>query len=106
MKIDRGIIKWQPFNSVAPSKEIIYNLSKKRQKISKPILSEEQLQDIQSTLLEAYTNGLKVYIEYYKNGIINKIEQIIKKIDIDHHCIILTNNNYIYFNQIIKIKSI
>ena len=103
MKIDRGIIKWQPFNSVAPSKETINRLTKERQKINKPILSEEQLENIQNNLLEAYNNGIKTRIEYFKNGIIFKAYQFIKQIDFDHSQIILADNIRIYFNQIIKI---
>lgn len=105
MKLDRGIIKWAPFNSVAPSKEIINKLTLEKQKISKPILSEEQLNALQKGLFEAYNNEIKTKIEYYKNGNILKEIAIIKVLDLSHERIILTNNKIIYFNQIIKITN-
>ena len=33
MKIDRGIIKWQPFNSVAPASATINKLAKENQEL-------------------------------------------------------------------------
>jgi len=103
MKLDRGIIKWQPFNSVAPSKEIINKLDREKQKIDKPILSEEQLDIIQNNLFEAYNNELETIIKYYKNGIIFNEQSKIKVLDLSRNRIILNNNKIIYFNQIIKI---
>ena len=103
MKIDRGIIKWAPFNSVTPSKELINRLDKEKQKINKPILSEEQLETLQNNLFEAYNNELESIIKYYKNGIIFKEKAKIKVLDLSHNRIILNTNRIIYFNQIIKI---
>lgn len=103
MKIDRGIIKWAPFNSVTPSKEIINRLANEKLKINKPILSEEQLEDLQNNLFSAYNNELNPIIKYYKNGIIYKEQDKIKVLDLSHNRIILNNNKIIYFNQIIKI---
>ncbi|MBQ6687541.1 MAG: YolD-like family protein [Bacilli bacterium] len=105
MKFDRGIIKWAPFNSVAPSKEIINRLNQEKQKINKPILSEEQLNCLQQKLLESYTGEIKTTIEYYKNGKILKECSFINRIDLNQRRIILTNNKIIYFNQIIKINN-
>ena len=43
--IDRGMIKWQPFNSCFNTQDIIEDISKKkeREKIQFPTLSEDQL---------------------------------------------------------------
>ena len=105
MKIDRGIIKWAPFNSVTPSKELINRLAKEKLKVNKPILSEEQLSDIQTKLYEAYNNELEPIINYYKNGIIFKEKSKIKVLDLAHNRIILKSNKIIYFNQIINIDT-
>ena len=40
-KNDRGIIKWQPFNSLMNGKLVINSLLIEREKINKPIISEE-----------------------------------------------------------------
>ena len=104
MKLDRGIIKWQPFDSVTPSKKMVDKLLKEKQKISKPILSEEQLSNIQEKLFESYNNEIKTTIEYYKNGYIFKEIGVIHSIDLNSGKLVL-NNKYIYFNQIIKITN-
>lgn len=103
MKIDRGIIKWAPFNSVTPSKQLINKLANERQKINKPILSEEQLETIQNNLLTVYNNEIIATIKYFKNGSIYTEKSQIKFLDPNQHRIILTNNKAIYFNQIIKV---
>ena len=105
MKIDRGIIKWQPFDSIISSNKVINNILKEKQKINKPVLSEEQLENIQNALLEAYNNEILTNIEYYKNGTILKEKAIIKILDLLHNRIILNTNKVIYFNQIIKITN-
>lgn len=104
MKLDRGIIKWQPFDSVTPSKKMVDKLLNEKLKIKKPVLSEEQLEDIQNKLFEAYNNEIKTTIEYYKNGyILKEIGKI--KILYPNMSKIIINNKTIYFNQIVKITN-
>ena len=49
--IERGIIKWMPFNSVISSKEVVNSILKEKSKIKMPILSEEQVINIEKTLI-------------------------------------------------------
>lgn len=100
---DRSYIKWAPFNSLINDKILIESKIKNNKKISKPILSEDQLNYINEKLFDAYINHYKVNLSIYKNesiiwitGFINNINTIKKTITF--------NNNYIYFNQIIDIK--
>lgn len=96
-------IKWAPFNSVINDKEIKKELLFKHTKISKPILSEDQILDLNNKIFEAYTNNIEVNISYFKtNNIINKIGYI-NNINIDKKYIIF-NKNIIYLNQILKIN--
>ena len=104
MKLDRGIIKWQPFDSVTPSKKMIDKLLNEKLKINKPILSEEQLNSIQNGLFEAYNNEIITTIEYYKNGYILKEIGKIATINPNVSKVII-NNKTIYFNQIVKITN-
>lgn len=105
MKIDRGIIKWQPFNSLMSSNQVLNSISQEKLKIKKPVLSEEQLENIQNSLLEAYNNGFETLLTYYKSGNILNELAIIKVLDLNLKRIILENNKIIYFNQIIKITN-
>ena len=101
--MDRKMIKWEAFNSVIYSSKIIKDVVKEKQKIKKPILSEEQLELINNQILEYYQTKEQVQITYYENGYINKISEYIKKIDSVNKKVYLTNR-CIYFNQIIKIN--
>ncbi len=102
---DRKMIKWIPFDSVINSQIVANNLSKEKENITMPILSEEQILDINNKIIDSYNLNQEIIINYFKNNKVNKITSKIKKIDIIKKRIILTNNSYIYFNQIIYINS-
>lgn len=103
MNKDRGIIKWQPFNSIVDEKELINNLLKDRQKIKKPILSLEQQQKIEEELVEAYYEQIPVTLKIYKNGIIYQLTSIILNMDYTYKKITLKTGKIILFQQILEI---
>lgn len=105
-KIDRGIIKWRPFESLIPSKQILQNLLLEKKKITKPILSEEEIMNLESQIIEAYYNKEKIQITFYKNGLLKNIKGQIIKIDQVYKLVYLNNNLKLLFNQIIAIKTI
>ena len=99
---DRGIIKWQPFNSCFNANVIIQDINKKKNKESYPILSEDQLEKIEDTIKDAYILKEDVGIKYYYDGnIIEKVGKI-NYLDMQNKNIYLSNK-IIYFKQILKI---
>lgn len=103
MKFDRGMIKWQPFNSVISSKYIVKSLVHEKEKINKPILSQEEIEQIEKKIIDAYYCQIDITLQYYKNGYLQIAKGKIKKID----CIskkIYLNNLFLLFNQIISIN--
>ena len=105
MKLDRGFIKWQPFESVVSSKKIITNLLYEKAKITKPNLSEEDKKMIEKRIIDAYYSSTKINIYYYNDGIIITINSKIKKIDQIYKMIYLENNLKLFFNQIVSIET-
>ena len=103
MNKDRGIIKWQPFESLAPSKKMVENILYEKNKIKKPILSLEQQQEIEEKLLEAFYEQAKVTLKIYKNGYIVTTTSSIEIIDSTYKKIILSNKDKILFKQIIEV---
>ena len=99
---ERGMIKWLPFASVVNPNELVNNIMKEKNKISKPILSEDELKEIENSILTSFECKNTIEIYYYKNGYIYKEEGIIKQIDIQKKLILLSNNIKITFNTIIK----
>ena len=101
--LDRGMIKWAPFNSVIQGKEIVHSIQKERSKINMPILSEEQKRQNEEKIIEAFYEQKIVHIKYFysnqimqKTGTIKKIDSIFHKIYFDQQILI--------FEQILSIN--
>lgn len=96
-------MKWAPFNAVINDKEVIRKLDLENKKIKKPILSDEQLENLEKLILESYTDESLIDLYYYKNECENCITGIISKIDPVNKKIIINKTTNIYFSNIIKI---
>lgn len=103
MNFDRGFIKWQPFNSVVPNKNIL-NKIKEQEHIPKPTLFPEEIEILNKEILEAYYSKNLIELTIYESNQIKKYESIITKIDSSNNIIHLKNNKAIYFNQIIHLR--
>ena len=51
--VERGIIKWAPFNSVVSGNEMLNSIVKEKNKIAMPTLSDEQKEVIEKKLILA-----------------------------------------------------
>lgn len=100
---DRGMIKWQPFNSCFNPNDIIKDIKSNKNKIKYPALSDDQLIIIENKINEAYQVKEFIKIKYYYNGNIYNIKGIINNIDNFNKKIYL-NNISIFFKQIIDIN--
>lgn len=101
---NRSYIKWAPFNSVINDNVVLNELTRKRNKVYKPTLSEDQIDFLNEKIFEAYTNRLKVNIFVYSNFNIIKLTGFINNINLSKKSITF-NYNHIYFNQILKITN-
>ena len=99
---NRNESMWAPFSSVINGKIIIKNILDEKNKIDKPILSEDQTNDLNEKIFEAYTNHMKINIYVYNNFKINKLTGFVNNINIPKKSITF-NKSYVYFNQIIKV---
>lgn len=100
---DRKMIKWLPFNSVINSKILIKDIEYGKGKTAKPILSEEQIEKLESLIFEAFINHIEITITIYKGGYYDNLKGIITKIDKVNKKIMLNSKQNIYFCEIIKI---
>ena len=96
-------MSWAPFNSVINNHDIMNDIKQKESYINKPNYTEEQLEELEFKIINAYTTQDIIYLNYYHNhknipikGIISKIDPIYKRIYI--------NDQYINFFDIITIK--
>ena len=100
--IDRGIIKWHPFDSCYSSEKILKDINNKKNRKILPILSEDQLHNLEEKIIDAYHLNDFINIEYFYNGRIININGKISSINLQDKKIYI-NNNIIYFKQIINI---
>ena len=79
-------------------------LDKEKNIIKMPTLSEEQINLNENNILRALHNNEDVKIIYFKNNKVYRLTTKIKNIQTTSKKIILANNNYLYFSQIISVK--
>ncbi len=79
--VDRGIIKWAPFDGLAGFNDLYKELKYRLGKKEKPVLSEDQLYEMDMTLQRAFHERLKVYLSYFQDGYIKQTYGNITRID-------------------------
>lgn len=105
--MERGMKKWMPFDSVYSSKDALKHLLLEKNKVSKPFLSNEQLEILEKQIWEALHTQSLIQIVYFFQGKYNKKENVfITKIYPEKKKIIFSDNSSLYFEQIIKISFI
>ncbi len=98
----RGMVKWQPFNSILNYTDLD-DILKSRNKVTKPIISKDRIIEIDYTIKEALRNNLEVNIKYFKYTSLKYIDGYIDKVNVNEKYI-LVNNTRIYFKDIIDLK--
>ncbi|MDM5205349.1 YolD-like family protein [Cytobacillus kochii] len=96
---DRGMIKWQPAFFMPQQKESIENFYHEETKIKKPLLDEQQFEEMGIIIMESLKYTLPIYINRWESGQIYKEHGIVDKLDYLMQYIIFENNK-----QKIKIK--
>lgn len=102
---DRGIIKWQPFNSCFDSNSIIKDIKSSKERMLFPILSDDQIYIIEEKIIESFNLKLYIIVEYYYDGNIKKIKGKINYLNLQDKKLYI-NNISIYFKQILKITEL
>ena len=99
--IDRGFIKWQPFNSLISPKTILNNLNKEL--TPKPTLFPEQIQNLNEEIINAYYSKSTIKLTIYEHNQLINLTTTIKEIYPNFNTLKLQNNKIISFNEIINL---
>ena len=104
--IDRGFIKWQPFNSLISNKEILTSIKESKNNFlySKPKLFPEEIEKLNEELKDAYYSHSLITLTYFENNHLKTIKTNIIAIYPNSNTLKLTNNKIISFNQITNIN--
>lgn len=101
MSEGRGMKKWAPFKSLVEQTDHLRSLQKRKDKIEKPLISNDRAVKI-NEILEKY-HGQDLLIKYFENGTIFEVKTTIKSIDIYEHILTIENGIKIDFNGIVDI---
>ena len=96
---DRGMKKWAPFSSLIEQATCLEQMRYERNKIDKPVLSDDQMEKI-NYILQTYKRGQTVKIKFYNDGYLYVIETQIKRIDLENRCLILQEGKLRFENLI------
>lgn len=77
----RGKIKWQAFKTLLEQYELLDQYKADQNKIEMPLLSDEQLQEINDKVNYKIHNKIITDLSYWKDGYIYSIQCYINKVD-------------------------
>ena len=101
---DRGMMKWAPFHSVMSEEEVL-SVIKMKEKYPKPELSEDQINELEYLIVEAFNSKNMVELTIYYNGKFITKSGVITKLDGPSKTVFL-DKKPILFTDIIKFKYI
>lgn len=105
----RNMVKWQPFKTMPQQYEMLDQHIEDQNKIDMPLLSDEQLQEINEKVHEIIEKNRISEISYWDNGYIYTIKCYIKKVNqLNGNMEVLKKDNYnkadIPINTIINVE--
>ncbi|HCW7900116.1 TPA: YolD-like family protein [Staphylococcus aureus] len=91
----RGMIKWAPFATLPEQFETIQQYIIDQNKITRPVLSDDQLAELNIRLNEALQYAQPVEVKFYNNGFVDSVRLTIYRIDAINYEI----DGYVYNQQ-------
>ncbi|HDZ5882164.1 YolD-like family protein [Staphylococcus aureus] len=91
----RGMIKWAPFATLPEQFETIQQYIIDQNKITRPVLSDDQLAELNIRLHEALQYAPPVEVKFYNNGFVDSVRLTIYRIDAINYEI----DGYVYNQQ-------
>ncbi|HHE7663755.1 TPA: YolD-like family protein [Staphylococcus aureus] len=93
--VGRGMIKWAPFATFPEQFETIQQYIIDQNKITRPVLSDDQLAELNIRLHEALQYAQPVEVKFYNNGFVDSVRLTIYRIDAINYEI----DGYVYNQQ-------
>ncbi|EIB2245292.1 YolD-like family protein [Staphylococcus aureus] len=91
----RGMIKWAPFATLPEQFETIQQYIIDQNKITRPVLSDDQLAELNIRLHETLQYAQPVEVKFYNNGFVDSVRLTIYRIDAINYEI----DGYVYNQQ-------
>ena len=91
--------KWAPYSSLIEQATCLEEMKYQRNKIPKPILTEDQKEKI-NYVLQSYQKGQIVKIKFFNDGYLYFISSSIRRIDLENRKLILEQGKLDFANII------
>lgn len=98
MHHDRKMKKWRPFASMPEQYIGLQEVINKQLEVPKPLLTEEQMEQINFTLIEALHTNKQVYLTYYKKGQCITEKGFIRFVD-------SLGNLFVFIDEVFELKN-
>ena len=98
MNDDRGMKKWRPFASMPEQYTGLQEVINKQAEVPQPLLTEEQMEQINFTLIEALHTNKQVYLTYYKKGQCITEKGFIQFVD-------FLGNLFVFIDEVFELKN-
>ncbi|HEY8405786.1 MAG TPA: YolD-like family protein [Acholeplasma sp.] len=102
--LDRGIIKWLPFDGLVGFHDLIKDLKYRLGKKEKPILSEDQMMEMDYKFKQALKDNLEMFITYYEDGYLKDTVGHVLKLDLIERKLMLDNRLTLELDTITNIE--
>lgn len=96
--------KWAPFQAVIDGEILIKNALNNKSQIVKPLLSEEQISELEMLIQDSYNNKINLEFTLYQKKQINHLVGMVVKINSLNQTLTLNNQKSINFSEIIRIN--
>ncbi len=103
---DRGIIKWAPFDALVGYHSLLKELRYQLGKSERPILSDDQLDELNRKLQIAWMKQYEISIHYFEDGYTKTMSSRIIKLDWIKRKIVLEGRYFLSADQILDISLI
>jgi hypothetical protein len=102
--VDRGIIKWAPFDALVGYHSLLEEMKHRLGKKDKPILSDDDFEELNRKLILALKETKEIEIRYFQDGYIHSTFGTIKKVDYTKKQLVLTTCETLAAADIVEIS--
>lgn len=93
--VGRGLIKWNAFKAIPEQYERLANYAKNQDKIDKPILSDDQLDELNHILNQKLRDNSLCEMLYYNDGYIDRVVGYIDTVNVQEKYIQVSTDDIV-----------
>ncbi|KNH20521.1 YolD-like family protein [Priestia megaterium] len=94
----RGMKKWRPFATLPEQYIGLQEIIDRQVEVTQPVLTEEQMEQMNFTLIEALHTNKQVYLTYYERGQCITETGFIRFVD-------SLRNRFIFIDEVFELKN-